>query len=244
MTVEFAGASAIGDRHFSRSSVIARAPEWWRQLADRGLRSAAAEKSSARQRVASKPAVPIAGWVFGVACCGVSEPAYADDDKRTLPEQFTPAALADMAKQAGGERVIPLTYDHRGETLAMTRGLDFMLKVDPFYGLTFNARLRDTELNRRVLADLERGVLGVSVGFQGASGWTTERRGLGAVRIIDKATLHHVALLRRDSKLLPAYRACWASGRRGDGPGCPAAVQDAAKRMAYVELVRQAKVTA
>lgn len=243
-TVEYAGATSCDDHRLTRAGVVARAPEWWRRLADKNLRSAAADKASPRQRVASKASPPVAGWVHGFAICGISEPAYAAADGRTICEQFTTAALADMVKEvSSGKRVVPLTWGHRGEVLATNRGLDMLLSVDQFYnGLTFTARLRESELNRRVLEDLERGVLGVSVGYHSADGTIIDRRGFGPVRLIDKATLHHIALLRRDSKLVPAYRACWASGRRGRNLGCPQSVRDEARRFAYTTMVQQAKV--
>lgn len=241
MDIEYA--AARGDQ-FSRAKVVARAPAWWRKLADRNLRAAAADKPP--RPVASKAPAPVAGWVYGLAVCGVSEPSYAAADGTTLREQFTPAALADIVRQVnGGKIVVPLTWGHRGETIATNRGLDLLLKVDEFYSaLELTARLRDTELNRRVLAELERGVLGLSVGYHTAEVRTVDRKGFGPVRIIDRATLHHVALLPRDSKLLPAYRACWASGQRGNGPGCPESVRLEARRFAYITMVAQAKAMA
>lgn len=161
-------------------------------------------------------------------------------------ETFQGSAFADLVKQASsGERMIPLRWGHRGETITETKGLNLLFRADTVAGfdaLFFTARLSDTTLNRRVLEALEQGVLGVSLGFTEADAWTTDRRGYGPVRVIRRARFDHVALLPRDSKLQPAYRACWAAGRRSSGPGCPVALKDAVKAAAWSELVRQAKV--
>lgn len=241
MTVEFAGGATLNSVMESRASVLRRAPPWVQQLVNDRRRSATSCKP-AQPPILTEAPQPIAGWIFGVAVCGVSEPAYSPNDKRTLREQFTPAAFADMVKQASsGERDIPLTYGHNGPTIVTNKGLNLLFRAHGFYGLTFTARLPDSPLNRQVLEELERGVLGVSVGYQSGEGWTVERHGLGTVRVVNRARFHHLALLRRDRGELPAYRACWASGRRGMNPGCPSAVRLAAERMAYDELLRQAK---
>lgn len=239
MNVEYAGGAFPGDARLTRGGVVARAPEWWRKLANTGLRSAAAAKSSAPVT----PARRFAGWIYGVACCGVSQPAYSSADGKTLREQFTPAAFADMVKQSM-ERSIPLTLGHGGRTLTESgRTLDLLFRVHDLYGLCFEARLTDTPFHRQVLEDLERGVLGVSIGYVNGKGWTTERDGFGTIRVIGSARLDHVALLPRDSKQSPAYRACWASGVRGNRLGVPTEVRQAAQRKAYAELIRQAKAT-
>lgn len=186
------------------------------------------------------PARRFAGWIYGVACCGVSEPAYSSADGKTLREQFTPACFADIVKQSM-KRAIPLTWGHGGRTLVESGwSLDLLFRVHDLYGLTFEARLSDTPFHRQVLETLERGPVGLSVGYLSGSGWTVERNGVGPVRIIDRATLHHLALLP-DAKQSPAYRACWASGVRGNRLGCPADVRQTAQRKAYNELIRQAQ---
>lgn len=237
MILEYAGGPTVVVPSSSRAAVLRRAPEWWRRLAE--------GTASARQQApASSPKwspPPVAGWLYAVACAGVSSPAYAAADKRNMPEQFTDAALADMAQQGnGGKTPIPLQLGHNGPTLVTTSGLNMLFRVHEVFGLCLEARLTDTALNRRVLEDLERGVLGVSVSYVYRDGWTVDRRGFGTVRIVNRAKLLHVALLPRDSGVKPAYPACWASGRRGGGPGCPPAVKDTARRAAYLELVRQA----
>lgn len=239
MNVEYAGGAFPGDNRMERTGVVARAPEWWRKLANPTLRSAAAAKTPPP----SKPARQFAGWIYGVACCGVSQPAYSSADGKRMREQFTPAALADMAKQSMN-RSVPLTLGHEGRTLVDSgRTLDLLFRVHDLYGLCFEARLTDTPLHRQVLEDLERGVLGVSVAYVNGKGWNTERSGFGTVRVIDRAELHHVALLPRESKLTPAYPACWASGVRGVHLGVPTEVRQAAQRKAYAELIRQAKTS-
>lgn len=246
-TIEYAGATSPADHRLTRSGVIARAPEWWRKLADQGLRSAAAAKMPRVAPAARSPAPPkTLGWIFGIACCGVSEPVSIPGGGERMREQFMPEALADMAKQAGsGKRTIPLRWGHQGETVTTTRGLNLLFQVRTVAGfdaLAFQARLADTPLNRRVLEDLERGVLGASLGFTAADAWTTDRRGYGPVRVIRRCRLDHLAILPRDSKLQPAYRAAWAAGQRSSGPGSPVALRDAVESAAYQELVRQAKV--
>jgi hypothetical protein len=230
----------------TRAAVVARAPEWWRKLADTGLRSAAADKASPVAPAARSPAPPkTLGWIFGIACCGVSEPVSPPGGPM-LRETFMPEALADMVKQAGsGKRTIPLRWGHKGETVTTNRGLNLLFRVGSVAGfdaLLFEARLTDTAMNRRVLEDLERGVLGASLGFSVDDAWTTDRRGYGPVRVIRRCRLDHLALLSRGSKLQPAYRAAWAAGRRSSGPGCPVALRDAVESAARAALVAQAKV--
>jgi len=247
VNVEYAGSSSHGDQRMTRAAVLARAPEWWRKLADRGLRSAAAAKASPVAPAVRSPAPPkTLGWICGIACCGVSEPVTLAGSQSTMRETFQTEALAGMAKQAGsGERSIPLRWGHHGEVVTTTTGLNLLFRVRQVAGfdaLYFEARLSDTALNRRVLKDFEQGVIGASLGFTGADVWTTERRGYGPVRVIRRARLDHLALLPTGSKQTPAYRAAWAAGCRSSGPGCPVALRQKVESRAWEELVRQAKV--
>jgi hypothetical protein len=241
-TLEYAGvvspaALVSGERLKTRN-----APAWWLRLADQGLRAAATEKHDPTRpgrATATPPAKPRwAGWIAGVACCGVSTPTYSATDKRTLPEQFTDDALATLARQAS--RDIPLTWGHDGPTLCSTRGLDMVFRHRALLGLTFTARLRDTAENRRILNDIGDDIIGVSIGFTGSKGWTVERDGIGTVRIVNAATIDHVALIPRGSGLKPAYATAWAAASIGHRDLCPVATRTKAELASYAEMRRQA----
>lgn len=247
MPLEYAG--GISDAAFSSDKRLKtrHAPQWWLRLANRGLRAAATEKHDHARPGRAKPspsATPRwAGWVAGVACAGVSDPAYSPADRLTLREQFTDDALAALVKRTAVE--VPLRWGHNGPTLCSTRGLDMILRVDPLLGLLFTARLRDTELNRRALRDIgEDEVIGVSIGFTEARGWKVERDGFGTVRIVNSATIDHIALLPRGSGLKPAYPAAWAAASIGHRDLCPLSIVETAKYRAYQEIKRQAYVLA
>jgi phage head maturation protease len=245
MTLPLEYAGGISDAAFSSDKRLKtrNAPQWWLRLADCGLRSAAMEKHDHARPGRVKPTPSAsprwAGWIAGVACAGVSEPAYSPADRLTLREQFTDDALAAIVKQLRHE--VPLRWGHNGPTLCSTRGLDMILTVRPLMGLTFTARLRDTDQNRRVMRDIgEDEVIGVSIGFTGARGWKVERDGIGTVRIVNSATIDHVALLPRGSGLKPAYAAAWAAASVGHRDLCPSATRTKAELRAYAELKRQA----
>lgn len=243
MKMEFAGGPGMALPHNSRAEVLRRAPAWWRAQAQRA--AAAADNSPPpRARRPAKAQQPI-GWVYGVACVGVSDPAYSESDKRKIPEQFTDACIAALVRQANSGGV-SLTWGHSHDTLVTSgRELNLLFRADPIYGLTFTARLHDSPLNRRVLAELEDdGVLGVSVAYDRASGWTVDRRGYGPVRIVNACRLHHVAVLGRDSGLTPCYPAARMGGRRGSGPGLHPDVRSTVNAVVCRELIRQANVMA
>lgn len=242
--VEYAGAGFHADLQAKRNQVLARAPAWWRDLALQGTRSRPQSPGTRpTPRPAAKPS-PTLGWIFGIANVGLSEPVMpAGGGGMMAREQFTDSALADIAKRQGGS-VIELRWGHRGEVLTTNRGLNLVLRHDPRFGLTFTARLKDTPLHRHVMDELSKGLVGVSVGFTDPEGWTMDRRGVGVVRVVSRARLDHIALLRPDSKALPAYRACWAAGRLSAGPGCPVSVRRAAEQRALEEMKRQPAVMA
>lgn len=241
--LEYAGgigpsALVTGERFKTRN-----APQWWLELASRGIRSAAAEKNGTTRPGKVSPAPQAtprwAGWIAGVACAGVSDPAHSPGDRRRLPEQFTDAALAEIVKQV--RRDIPLTWGHSGPTLCSTRGLDLLLRAKPLMGLCFEGRLRDNDLSRRVLREIgEQEPIGVSIGFVDARGWTVERDGIGTVRIVNSASIDHIALLPRGSGLKPAYPAAWAAAAIGHRELCPSATRTRAELKAYAVLKRQA----
>ncbi len=240
--LEYAGGIGPSALVTSERLKTRNAPQWWLKLASRGLRSAAAEKNGTARPGKVSPAPQVtprwAGWIAGVACCGVSEPTYSATDKRTLPEQFTDDALAALARQVS--RDIPLTWGHDGPTLCSTRGLDMVFRHRALLGLTFTARLRDTAENRRILNDIGDDIIGVSIGFTGSKGWTVERDGIGTVRIVNAATIDHVALIPRGSGLKPAYAAAWAAASIGHRDLCPSATRTKAELASYAEMRRQA----
>lgn len=244
--VEYAGGVGIAGVHASRRGIIERAPAWWRSLAERNAPPSSSTSPPARPAPPKpKPAATrsrkYAGWVSGVACVGVSIPAYCAKDRRQLPEQFTAAGLASMVATAyRSKQPVELQWGHDGEILASTIDLDLTFRVDHRYGLCFDARLADTPLARKVLGYLERGLLGVSIAYGGGEGWLVERDGIGTVRVVDGAKLAHVALLEQRETLRPAYPACYASGRAGDFVGPPSELRWKAESRAWEELVRQA----
>lgn len=236
-TIEYAGGVTLEAVNASRRSAIAHAPKWWRDLAARGVST-----PSTTPRKPTRPAArAYAGWVSGVACVGVSRPAYAATDGRTVPEQFTPAGLRSlMATAYRAGHTVELQWGHNGPALASVEGLDLTFRVDDRYGLMFDARLPDTTLARQVLAELERGTLGVSIAYVGGSGWIVERNH-GPTRIVDGAKLDHVAILPRGKSLRPAYPACRAAGRSGSAVGPARELRRAVELAAWEEIVRQAR---
>lgn len=240
--IEFAGGSSPAALIESRRQALARAPQWVRNLADQRLREAAADKFTARpgRATATPPASPRwAGWIAGVACCGVSRPVVMPDGRRQR-EQFTDAALAALARQTS--RDIPLTWGHGGRTLCSTRGLNLAFFTRRLMGLCFQARIRDTADNRRVFQEIGEDVIGVSIAFSGAKGWNVERDDAGEIRIVNAATIDHVALLPPGSKQRPAYPAAWAAAAIGHRDLCPVATTTKAQLKAFRELKIQAGI--
>jgi hypothetical protein len=173
-----------------------------------------------------------------VACCGVSRPAFVTAEGRKVPEQFTPAGLAALTRQA--DREIPLSWGHGGPTLCTTRGLDLSLFTRALLGLCFQARLPDTASNRSILAQIGDELVGVSVAFVGAKGWLVERDGIGTIRIVDAAQIDHIALIPPGSGQRAAYPAAWAAASSGHRGLCPSAVKVRAEQAAYGALKVQA----
>ena len=193
-------------------------------------------------RPQTRSLAPVIGWVAGVCCPGVSRPAHCTEDGETLPEQFTPRCMESIAEQArtGGE--IPLTWGHDGPVIASSRDLDLLFRVDRTVGLGFEARLRDTPLGRKVLAEIDGRSLGVSIGFHRSKSWIVERDGVGRMRVVDECRLHHVALLERSETLRPIYRGARAYGMKDSGPGCPMHLRRSAEAWAFRQIAWQAGV--
>jgi hypothetical protein len=244
MKIEYAGGITIEDVNNSRRGVLARAPAWWRQLAERGGAAASStgktSKPTAKPSARAKPAV--IGWIAGVACPGVSRPlAHCRKDGETTPEQFTPEALHRMlAKAYGKGRDVPVTFGHDGPVIATMRSLDVILHVEPITGLEFEVRLRDNEIGRKVLAEIDGRSLGVSIGFDVGSSWIVERDGIGRLRVVDDADLHHVAILPRSATLKPVYAGARCYGAKGGGIGCPTVLYRDARAWAFRLIKEQA----
>jgi hypothetical protein len=207
MQLEFAGGTSIGS--VSRESVVARAPLWWRNLANKGLRSAAAAKASPK-RVA--PDERDAGWLVGVVAPGESEPVFCPQDQRTLPERFDPSAWdAVMEQVRDGRKPIGLWAAHDGRMLACTSGRTLRLEVHPVLGLTFEARIPGGPLERALLRDMSVTGLGVSVAFHHAI-VRHEQRGGRTIRVVTSAVVEHIALVVKGSGMRAVYPAARCFG--------------------------------
>lgn len=223
--------AAISARPEDVASKLARAPAWVRD------RQAAPAPSRARR---SSPTY--LGWISGVACCGVSVPTYSPVDGRSLCEQFHPDGLQSMIDTAYRSATpVELQWGHDGPSIASTSGLDLTFRVHEYYGLCFDARVSDTALGREVLEHLERGLAGVSIGYAFSRHWHVDRPGVGTVRVVNRARLLHVALIKRGSNLKPAYPACYATAKRGQAVGPAASIRSAVESRAWEELKLQAR---
>jgi hypothetical protein len=215
--LEFAGGTSIGGINATREGVIARAPQWWRNLANRGLQSAAAVEASPVVR--SPATLKVAGWLAGCVAPGVSVPAFNHSDKLRLREQFTPACWARVLEQfrkAGSP--VTLRWGHEGGTLATTEDLSLMLDIHAVVGLTFDGRLRDDALSKTVLEAAGKGGLAVSIAYKRGKTWVVERDGV-TIRVVDDCVVDHIAILPPSQT--PAYPAARCFARRGVESACP-----------------------
>jgi hypothetical protein len=214
MNVEFAGGTTLGN--VTREAVIARAPLWWRNLANKGFRSAAAAKASPK-RVAA-PNERDAGWLVGVVAPGESSPAYCPQDQRTLPERFDPSAWDAVMKQVrDGRKPIGLWTEHHGRMLACTSAGTLRFDVHPLIGAMFEAKIPGGPLERALLRDIGVMGLGVSVCFQ-APAFRHEQRDGRTVRVITSAVVEHVALVMKTSGMRALYPAARCFGVPADKP--------------------------
>jgi hypothetical protein len=235
-------------------------PAWLRNVAAvRGLSESPADRPAWHHKpesIATAPSVtakpsrpqtrslaPVIGWVAGVCCPGVSRPAHCTEDGETLPEQFTGRCMAALAEQARTGSEIPLTWGHDGPVIASSRDLDLLFRVDRTVGLGFEARLRDTPLGRKVLAQIDGRSLGVSIGFHRSKSWIVERDGTGRMRVVDECRLHHVAVLERSETLRPIYTGARCYGVKDSGLGCPMHLRQSAEAWAFRQIAAQAGVT-
>lgn len=239
---------------------LRNAPSWMRNTAAmRGVTASTAERPTwhcAAESLATAPSVaakpsrpqrqsltPVIGWLAGVCCPGVSRPAHSTDDGETLPEQFTPQCMESIAEQARKRGDITLTWNHDGPVIARSGDLDVLFRVDRSVGLGFEARLRDTPLGRRVLAEIDGRSLGVSIGFHRAKSWIVERDGVGRMRVVDECRLHHVAVLERTATLRPIYTGARCYGAKYSGLACPLHLRQCAEAWAFRQIASQAGVT-
>lgn len=177
----------------------------------------------------------------GVCCPGVSRPARGHRDGERLPEQFTPRAWDAIFEQVRTcKRDVPLTLGHDGPTLATPRSLDLVFSMDRTLGLQFEARLRDTPECRKVLDEIGAIGWGASIGFTKGSQWIVERSGIGRVRVIDGAELHHIAVIDKRSNRRAAYAGARCYASRSTGPSCPADLWTSAQVWAFREIRLQA----
>jgi HK97 family phage prohead protease len=221
------------------SASPAERPTWHYQPESVAKAPSVAAKPSRPQ---TRSLAPVIGWVAGVCCPGVSRPAHSTEDGETLPEQFTSRAMQSICEQARTGGVISLTWNHDGPEIVSSRGLDLLFRVDRTVGLEFEARLRDTPLGRKVLAEIDGRSLGVSIGFHRSKSWIVEREGVGRMRVVDDAALHHVAVLERNATLRPIYTGARAFGVKDSGPGCPMHLRQSAEAWAFRQIAAQAGV--
>ena len=242
--IETVERAAVSARPEDIEAKLRNAPAWLRSrlnprpspAAIKPTRPVATANPQARSRA------PVIGWIAGTCCPGVSRPAFAAHDGETLPEQFTPRCMEQLVTQSHRGDAVTLTWGHSGPVIGSTRDLDLLFRVDRIVGLEFEARLRDTELGRKVLAEIEGRSLGVSIGFMNTKSWIVDRDGVGRLRVVDECRLHHVAVLPRTATLRPAYSGARCYGARDAGAGCPLNLRFDARAWAFRFIAAQAGV--
>lgn len=236
--------AAVSARPEDVAAKLRNAPAWVTR--QRSPVVAPARPTPATPRPTAKPAAtsrskPAAiGWLAGTLCPGVSKPAYAQHDREQLPEQFAPRAWEAMLAQVRSGKSVPVTWDHHGPVIATTDNFDVLFRMEALVGPQFEVRLRDTDLGRKVLAEIDGRSLGVSIGFDKTDSWIVERDGVGRMRVVDGCTLHHVAILPRSATLRPAYSGARCYGLRGVGTCCPSELYRDAHAWAFRILRQQA----
>jgi hypothetical protein len=223
---------------------LRNAPAWVRARMNPSKPASAAKpvKPAAPVKPHSRSLPPVIGWIAGTCCPGVSRPAFAVHDGERLPEQFTPRALEMILSQSRSGAKIPLTWGHGGPVIASSDHLDLLFRMERITGLEFDARLRGTKLAREVLAEIEGRSLGVSIGFDKTKSWIVERDGVGRMRVVDEASLDHVAVLPRSATLRPAYSGARCYGAKGASVGCPGELRTSARAWAFRFIADQAGV--
>lgn len=211
--LEFAGGTSIGNVIPTREGVIARAPLWWRNLANKGLRAAAGPRALAVQD--DRPA----GWIVGVAAPGESLPAFSPQDQQTLPEVFAPSAWdAVMEQLRQGRKPIGLWTGHVGQLLASTSARTLKLEVHPLLGLMFEAQIANGPTERMLLEGMKRTGCACSIGFHNAAFHHEQRNGT-TVRVVERVVVEHIGLVTNGSgtrALYPAARCVAVVGDNRD----------------------------
>lgn len=246
MSVEYANRWRAG-RGYDNSDVrlaLRNAPRWVLErvgLANAAPPASAPSRPKARPRPApiSVPARQWAGWVAGCCAPGVSTPGYSSRDGERLPEQFTANAWQSVIRQVQKQFAkVKLTWGHDGPLLA--RGpIDLSLRLDPFSGLQFQARLLDTELNRRVIAAAGKAGLPCSIGYVPLRQSIITREGVGRMRIVDDCQLDHVAILVPEKSRRPVFSGARCFGQAGQQVACPHQVLSRAQVFVAPLLLRQ-----
>jgi len=233
--VERAGGTTLGE--LSRAEVLKRAPEWWRNLANRGLRPAAAAAAEAIPTTTPPAARRYCGWIAGCVAPGVALPCFNHADKLRVREQFTDACWARVLDQfRKGLSPVTLRWGHDGATLVTTKDMSLLLDVHSVVGLTFDARLPDDAAGRLAVDAAPRNGLAVSVAYRKGSTWTVERDGV-TIRVVDDCVVDHIAVL--PPAMTPAYPAARAFARRGVEAACPEELKRDARIHAWGTLKRQ-----
>lgn len=237
--------AAVSARPEDIQTKLRNAPAWLRARMNPSkpaTKPVPSAKPAAKAKPQARSLPAVIGWVAGVCCPGVSRPAYSTDDGETLPEQFTPRCMESIAEQARTGSGITLTWNHDGPVIASSRDLDLLFRMDRITGLEFEARLRDTALGRKVLAEIDGRSLGVSIGFTKSKSWVVERDGLGRMRVVDECRLHHVAVLERTATLRPIYSGARCYGVKHSGLACPQHLRQSAHAWAFRLIASQAGV--
>jgi hypothetical protein len=236
--------AAVSARPEDVETKLRNAPAWLRARVNRSTTADKLNpvKPAAPAKPQARSLPPVIGWLAGVCCPGVSRPAHSTEDGETLPEQFTPRCMEGIAEQARRGSVITLAWNHDGPVIGTSRDLDLLFRMDRITGLEFEARLRDTPLGRKVLAEIDGRSLGVSIGFTKSKSWIVDRDGVGRMRVVDECRLHHVAVLPRTATLRPIYSGARCYGVKDSGLGCPLHLRHAAQSWAFREIAAQAGV--
>lgn len=243
--IEYSGGTHWGTTPEQVALKLRHAPAWVRNRAQVATGNPVSQpRQTARPPATQADARRSSGWIAGVICPGVSNPAYSAKDSRRLPEQFTENAWRSMLRQTlQTEKPIPLTWGHSGPVIATTRDLDVVFhvarNVGSLMGLEFEARLKDDALGRRVLDEAAAG-LGVSIAYRAAKQWHVDRDGVGLVRVIDDCVLDHVAVLPVSDGMEAVYPAARCHSGSGRWMACPVRLHEQSRLFAYGVLKRQA----
>jgi hypothetical protein len=243
MIIEHAAGMTSGSV-VTRQHVISRAPKWWRDLAAGGKPAAKRAASPLPASVANRAPLGVIGWIYGLACCGVSLPCRSATDSQELPEQFHTDALQSLVEQANKSRSIFLRLGHEGPAVASNGGTDLILQMATVAGMpavAMEARVRATQAGTKAMRGFDVGLMGVSICFRSPKHYHAERPGYGLVRVITSAQLDHIALVPKGTAMRAAYPACMASGSTTCTVGPSPAMRHVVMHRAFDELASQAR---